>query len=136
MCSASSITWGSNRRSSPGPIDELTAIVANIIIAEPDENARWIAKWKQRPPAPLEQAGACLLERDDITDRLGEITCPALVIHGTSDTAISMERAEALAAGLPGSGEVVAVPGAHSSNLTHPEPCNEAIAGFLANLRR
>jgi 3-oxoadipate enol-lactonase len=119
-----------------GPIDELTEIVANIIIADPDENGRWIAKWKQWPTAPMEQAGACLLERDDITDRLGEITCPALVIHGTADTAISMERADALAAGLSGSGPVVAVPGAHASNLTHPEPCNEAIVGFLAGLPR
>ena len=117
-----------------GPVDELTDIVANIIIAEPEENARWIAKWKERPTEPLVDAGRCLLERDDISDRLGEITCPALVVHGTADTAISMERAEALAAGLVGAGPVVAVPGAHAANLTHPDPVNAAIAEFLAGL--
>jgi len=117
-----------------GPIDELVDIVANIIIAEPEENARWIAIWKERTTEPLVHAGACLIERDDITDRLGEITCPALVVHGTSDTAISMERAEQLAAGLSGAGPVVAVPGAHAANLTHPEPVTAAIVEFLGSL--
>lgn len=117
-----------------GPIDELVDIVANIIIAEPEENARWIAIWKARATEPLVHAGACLIERDDITDRLGEITCPALVVHGTSDTAIPMERAEQLAAGLSGAASVVAVPGAHAANLTHPELVNAAIVDFLASL--
>lgn len=117
-----------------GPIDELVEIIANIIIAEPTENARWIERWKQRPTEPLVHAGQCLIERDDITDRLGEIVCPALVVHGTADTAISMERAEQLAAGLSGAGPVVAVPGAHAANLTHPEPVNAALVEFLASL--
>ncbi len=117
-----------------GPIDELTGIVANIIIADPDENERWIARWKEMPSEPMANAGRCLLDRDDITDRLGEITCPALVVHGTEDTAIPMERAEALAAGLPGAGDVVKVPGAHAANLTHPEPVNAAIIEFLDGL--
>jgi 3-oxoadipate enol-lactonase len=117
-----------------GPIDELTEIVANIIIAEPTENARWIEIWRSRPTEPMVHAGACLIERDDITDRLAEITCPALVVHGTADTAIPMERAEELAAGLAGAGPVVAVPGAHAAGLTHPEPVNAAIVEFLAGL--
>jgi 3-oxoadipate enol-lactonase len=117
-----------------GPVDELTAIVAQIIIAHPGENERWIARWKELPTEPLRHAGVCLLDRDDITDRLGEITCPALVIHGTEDTAISMERAEILAASLSGSGPVVAVPGAHAASLTHPDAVNAAIVEFLDGL--
>lgn len=116
---------------SVGPIDELTGIVANIIIADANENERWIAKWKELPTAPLAHAGRCLFDRDDITDRLGEISCPALVVHGTDDTAITMDRAEALAAGLSGAGDVVQVPGAHAANLTHPDPVNAAIVEFL-----
>jgi 3-oxoadipate enol-lactonase len=118
-----------------GPVDELAEVVANIIIADPVENERWIAKWKARPHAGIVEPGRCLLTRDDITDRLGEITCPALVIHGTADTAIEFPLAEALAAGLAGSGPVVAVEGAaHAANLTHPEPVNAAIISFLAGL--
>ena len=117
-----------------GPQDELAAIVADIIIARPDENERWIAKWKARPKELIREPGRTLLERDDITDRLGEIEAPALVIHGTEDTAIPMERAEALADGLTGAGAVVKVPGAHAANLTHPEAVNAAIGEFLAGL--
>jgi pimeloyl-ACP methyl ester carboxylesterase len=117
-----------------GAVDELADIVANIIIADPEENAVWIAKWQARPKESIVQPGACLLGRDDITDRLGEITCPALVVHGTADTAISMDKAEALAAGLVGCGGVVPVAGAHAANLTHPEAVNSAILEFLAGL--
>ena len=117
-----------------GPQDELAAIVADIIVATPGENERWIAKWKARPKELIREPGRTLLERDDITDRLGEIEVPAVVIHGTEDTAIPMERAEALADGLAGAGGVVKVPGAHAANLTHPEAVNAAIGDFLAGL--
>lgn len=117
-----------------GAVDEIAQIVATIIIDHPDHHDAWIAKWKSRPTAPMRRAGDCLLQRDDITDRLGEITCPALVVHGTADTAIPMARAEELAAGLPGAGPVVQVPGAHAANMTHPEPVNAAIIDFLDGL--
>jgi pimeloyl-ACP methyl ester carboxylesterase len=117
-----------------GPVPELTDVVANIIIADPDHNPAWIAKWEQRPKEGFAQPYATLMTRDDITDRLGEITCPALVVHGTDDTAIPMDRAEALAAGLSGAGAVVAVGGAHAANMTNPEPVNAAIVEFLASL--
>ena len=117
-----------------GPVDELANAVAALIIDDPEENPKWIAKWQSRPKELVAEAARCLHGRDDITDRLGEITCPALVVHGTNDTAIDMHKAEVLAAGLRGCGGVVAVPGAHAANLTHPEPVNAAILDFLADL--
>lgn len=118
-----------------GPVDELAQIVAGLIIADEEENARWIAKWQARPKELLEEPADCLLERDDITDRLGEISCPVLVIHGTDDAAITMDKAERLASGLPGAGDVVRIAGAaHAPNLTHPVPTNAAIRDFLGGL--
>jgi len=116
---------------SVGPVDELVEIIANIIIAEPEANAEWIAKWRELPHEQMREPGECLLGRDDITDRLGEISCPALVVHGTEDTAITMDKAEALADGLSGAAGVVKVGGAHAANMTNPEPVNEAILEFL-----
>jgi 3-oxoadipate enol-lactonase len=117
-----------------GPVDDLVNVVAGIIIDAPGENERWIAKWKARPKEPMAQAGQCLMTRDDVSSRLGEITCPALVVHGTGDTAIDMDRAGELSAGLVGSAGVVQVPGAHAANLTHPDAVNDAILDFLAGL--
>jgi pimeloyl-ACP methyl ester carboxylesterase len=118
-----------------GPTDELTAATAGLILGEPGLNAVWAAKWKARPQEALALPGQTLLARDDVTGRLGEIAAPALVVHGTADVSITMDKAEALAAGLPGSGEVVRIEGGtHATNLTHPEPVNQAIAGFVGAL--
>jgi pimeloyl-ACP methyl ester carboxylesterase len=119
---------------SAGPVHELASIVASIIINDPVEDAAWIAKWQARPKELMAQPSHTLMTRDDISDRLGEITCPALVVHGTDDTAITMDLAEALAAGLSGCGGVVKVGGAHAASLTNPEPVNAAILEFLADL--
>jgi pimeloyl-ACP methyl ester carboxylesterase len=119
-----------------GPSDMIADAVAAIIIG-PDrpESAAWIAKWKARPTGQIRQIFRTLVTRDDITDRLGEIAAPALVIHGEEDLAIDVPRAEALAAGLPNARPLVRVPGAgHAANLTHPEPANAAIADFLRSL--
>jgi len=119
-----------------GPNDQLLAMVSAIIIGnQRPESAEWIAKWKAMDPASLTPIYRALMGRDDITDRLGEITAPALVIHGTDDVAIDMSLAERLCAGLSGCAGVVRIEGAgHSSNVTHPEPVNRAIEAFLASL--
>ena len=116
-----------------GPSDALAEIVAGIIIDHPGHNPYWIAKWQSRPHETIVEPGRCLLEReDDLVDRLSEITCPALVIQGTEDTAVPVEKAEQLAAALPGADAVVLVEGAaHASNLTHPDQVNPPLLAFL-----
>jgi pimeloyl-ACP methyl ester carboxylesterase len=118
-----------------GPVDDLANTVAAIIINEPDENQRWIAKWRATRYELLREPAECLFGRDDISDRLGEITCPVLVVHGTADTAIAPDVAERLAKGLAAATGPVFVDGAaHAANLTHPQPVNAAIRSFLAAL--
>jgi pimeloyl-ACP methyl ester carboxylesterase len=117
-----------------GPVDELAAGVADLIIGDQVAAVPWIAKWQAAPKESLREPAACLHGRDDITARLGEITCPALVVHGIDDAAIPMDRADALADGLVGCGGVVVVPGGHSACMTHPADVSSAIGAFLATL--
>jgi 3-oxoadipate enol-lactonase len=118
-----------------GPTDELAEASASLIIGDPELSSIWTAIWKSRPQESLRNPGQTLLERESIADRLGEITVPALVVHGTADVSISMDKAEALAAGLVGSEGVVAIEGGtHAANMTHPRPVNEAMLAFLAGL--
>jgi pimeloyl-ACP methyl ester carboxylesterase len=120
---------------SVGPGDGLAQIIAGIIIDDPAHDDDWIAKWQARDRELLREPGRCLLGRDDITDRLGEISCPAFVVHGTNDGAISIELADAMARGLPGCIGVVPVPGAaHAANLTHPDQVNRPLLAFLRGL--
>ena len=118
-----------------GPSDELAEIVAGLILGEPALSAQWIATWKARPKESLAQPGTTLLTRDDLWDRLGEITAPALVVHGTADASIPLDHAERLVADLPNAAPLVAVEGGtHAANLTHPAEVNAAITAFLASL--
>jgi pimeloyl-ACP methyl ester carboxylesterase len=120
-----------------GPVPDLTGIIANIIIAEPTENAKAIAKWQSFTIDAVKATAKCLLERDDITNRLGEIKCPAIILHGTADTAISMERAENLRKGLVGAGKIIPIEGAaHASNLTHAQLVNPPLLEFLRSVTK
>jgi 3-oxoadipate enol-lactonase len=122
--------WAAN-----GVSDELAAIIAGIILGEAGINASYIAKWKARPQTFVRTPGQTLLTRDSVADRLGEITVPALVVHGTADAAIDATKAERLAAGLPGCDGVVWVEGGtHAANLTHPDEVNAALTAFLDGL--
>ncbi|MGZ4683979.1 MAG: alpha/beta fold hydrolase [Acidimicrobiales bacterium] len=118
-----------------GPSTDLTTATASIILGHPELDAAWTERWVNRPQAALRQPGTTLLTRDSIWDRLGEISAPALVVHGTADAAIGMDKAERLASGLSGCDGVVCIEGGtHAANLTHPDDVNAAVLAFLAGL--
>jgi pimeloyl-ACP methyl ester carboxylesterase len=114
----------------------VAGFIATLILGEHADPEPWTAKWNAYPKEQVLQPTYTLLSRDDLTDRLGEVPHPALVIHGGADMAIPLERAETLAAGLPGCREpVVVVDGAgHAGNISHSEPYNRAILTFLTGL--
>jgi 3-oxoadipate enol-lactonase len=118
-------TW---REQGPGPVQE---IVASIILG-PGDWTVWFAKWAALEPEQMTLAYRCLMDRDDITDQLAEISCPALVLHGLDDAAIPVGKAEELCAGLAGEVTFVTVAGGpHASNITHAAQVNEALLEFL-----
>jgi 3-oxoadipate enol-lactonase len=118
-----------------GPVDELAETIANLIIGDPMLNQVWIAKWRELERESMRAPADCLFDRDDISDRLREISCPAVVFHGTADLSIEIERAEELCRGLSGCTGVVRVEGApHAANLTHPDQVNGPLLDFLRSL--
>jgi 3-oxoadipate enol-lactonase len=122
----------------PGPVQEM---VASIILG-PGQWDGWYATWNEQyaqwAPDDLDQLNwpfRCLMDRDDITGRLAEVTCPTLIVHGTADAAIPVARAQAVADGLGGPVTFVTVDGApHASNVTHPDEVNQATLSFLRGL--
>jgi pimeloyl-ACP methyl ester carboxylesterase len=115
-----------------GMDDELAATIEAIIIGQDYVDAeRWKSSWKQLHPQNIQQLFTTLAARDDLTDRLGQIRVPALIIHGDHDSAITVDRAQALADGLSDA-QLVLIEGAgHASSLTHPDLVNPHIARFL-----
>ena len=109
-------------------------VIASIILG-PGEWGEWFEKWSRLEPDQFTAAFGCLMHRDDITDRLGEITCPALIVHGTADVAIPMEKAEILRDRIAGPTVLVPIEGGpHAANMTHPGEVNSAILRFLSGL--
>jgi 3-oxoadipate enol-lactonase len=115
----------------PAPVQEIVA----AIILGPGDWPDWFAKWAATDREQFSLAFRALMERDDITSRLGEISCPALVIHGTADAAIPMAKAEALRDGLGGRTTLAVIEdGTHASNVSHPDAVNAAMLNFLRTL--
>src|SRR4051794_28596017 len=77
--------WAAN-----GPSDELATTIASIIMSPRYDHSPWIAKWQAAPKEAIVRPFHTLVTRDDLTDRLGEITAPAIVFHGDADAAIEM----------------------------------------------
>jgi pimeloyl-ACP methyl ester carboxylesterase len=114
---------------------EIAGMLEHIILGEAWSGAAaWKAKWQQVKPHNLMQCFATLGGRDDISDSIGAIEVPALVIHGDKDFAIALDRGERLAQSLPKAELVVVEGGGHASNLTHPDIVNPAILKFLRAL--
>ena len=122
----------------PGPVQEIVA----AIILGPGQWDGWYAAWagqySEWAPDNLGQLTwpfRCLMDRDDITGRLGEIGCPALIVHGSEDAAIALARAEKMRDGLAGPTTLTLIAGApHASNVTHPSAVNAEIVNFLHTL--
>jgi len=107
-------------------------IVASLILGDGTPWEPWFAKWAVADREQFNRAFRCLADRDDITDRLFEIQCPAIIFHGDADVSITMDKAEDLADRLAGCDRLVVVPGApHAANMTHPEIVNPPLLEFL-----
>ena len=118
-----------------GVSDDVAVTVAGIILGDADPGP-WMTKWKERPPDQVRRIYEALMGRENLHDRLGEVTCPAIVVHGTADAAIPLEKAHRLCDGLADCRGVVAVEGGgHAVNLTHPLEVTGALERFVTGLR-
>ncbi|WP_036529871.1 alpha/beta fold hydrolase [Nocardia sp. CNY236] len=97
-----------------------------------DERYRaiWIQRWMTHDRRGIEVAANCLVNRDSVSNRLREITCPVLVVHPTA-SGMDRRRAQQMARGLAAA-TFVEIADAHlAATMTHPGPVNRAIRQFL-----
>lgn len=122
--------WKSN-----GPSGEVGQFVGNLLFGDPALTEKWLPVWEARERSSLIHPAKTLLSRDDITARLPDITCPVLVVHGTDDMAITIDKAQAVATAVPDCRGLVRIQGAgHAPNMTHPDQVNSALVQFLDEL--
>jgi pimeloyl-ACP methyl ester carboxylesterase len=115
-----------------GPVEPLLDTVGQICLGTTDAT-QWKAKWRGVTGECFERVLRTLVERDGLLERLREIECPALVLHGTADAAYPMDRARELVEALPRAEPLVTVEGgAHFLSLTDADAVNPNLRGFLA----
>ncbi|HEY7870251.1 MAG TPA: alpha/beta fold hydrolase, partial [Methylomirabilota bacterium] len=99
----------------------------------PDLMARVGAMIGATPPAGY--IGCChAIPKINVTDRLKDVRCPALVIVGEDDPGTPVEMARDIHAALPSAELAVLCRASHLSNLEQPEEFNRALGGFLDKL--
>jgi 3-oxoadipate enol-lactonase len=109
--------------------------LADILLGPGVEAGPWTAKWASIGTNDMNYPLDALIRRDDITPRLEQLKCPALVIHGNADIAIDIEQGRQLARDLPGSGDIREIDGAgHAVNLAQPAQVTKEISAFLGSL--
>ena len=107
---------------------------------------RWFtAPFRARRPDLMEQVGAMIratpaqgyigcchaIPKINVTDRLGAVACPALVIVGEEDPGTPVEMARDIHAALPSAELAILRSASHLSNLEQPEEFNRVLVRFL-----
>ncbi|MGH7860538.1 MAG: alpha/beta fold hydrolase [Candidatus Binatia bacterium] len=119
-----------------GLTDEVVAAAMPVLFGEryrADETA--MAAYADRvtsmkPEAVVEGLRA-VMERGSVTDRVGTLAIPVLVIHGEADAAQPVSEADKTAGLIPGA-RLVRLPGVgHTAPLEAPDEVNAALADFL-----
>ncbi|MBI4609601.1 MAG: 3-oxoadipate enol-lactonase [Candidatus Rokubacteria bacterium] len=88
-----------------------------------------------RTTPPQGYIGCChAIPKIDVTDRLGAIHCPALVIVGEEDPGTPVEMGRAIHAALPSAELAILRSASHLSNLEQREEFNRVLLGFLGKV--
>lgn len=119
----------------PGDPDALRASlepVASDDLLETEGLVERILAWRRDEDAAREvqQAHLDAMASFDVSDRLYEVTVPALVLHGTDDRVVPVENGRLLADGLP-RGELREFPGEHFFFVDQSKEVDDALVGFL-----
>jgi len=121
------------REQGPGPVQE---IVSSVILGSGQWDD-WYAKWAAADTEQVTPAFRSMMDRDAITGRLGEIDCPALIVHGSADAAIPLAEAQELRDGLAGPARLAVIEGGtHASNMSHPARVSAEMLTFPRELDR
>ena len=94
------------------------------------ERERTIAAFARIPPDGLRAAVECL-PTHDVSDRLGEITAPTLVVVGELDEETPVAYAEALVAGIPHAELRVIAGAGHLTPAEAPDEFSTLVREFL-----
>ena len=114
----------------------LPVLVPDEFIAQhPEIKQMMIAGAKMIPPTPPETADRALagIQQFNAYDRLGQIKCPVLIVHGDKDVLVPPENADLIKSKIP-QAESYIIPGAgHAFQAADPVGIHQKIVDWLKN---
>lgn len=80
------------------------------------------------------RVGRAIFWREDLVPRLGSIAAKTLILHGTEDAAIAVDRARIMADRIPGSRLAMIEGAGHLSAVEEPEAVNAQLVPFVRDV--
>ena len=92
-----------------------------------------IIEWRREQDAgdPAREAQAAAVRSFDVSDRLGRVRVPTLILHGTDDRVVPVENARLLAEKLPNSRLELVDGGSHLFFIEDDESVTDSLLAFL-----
>ncbi|CAF1543068.1 unnamed protein product [Adineta ricciae] len=81
----------------------------------------------------VRQCLICLMERDDLEERLNEIHCPVLILHGTNDNIYTISLAKKMQQDIKNSHLEIIEGGYHFLSVFNRKEVNQLINDFIIN---
>ena len=108
--------------------------VSERLALDPGSKAEFYEEYRQLVPIGYANSLRALLAMDHITDELGRLRMPVLLIGGDRD--LSLEPMKVMHRKIRGSKLVVLSPASHFANRDQPEAWNRTVLDFLARCDR
>jgi 3-oxoadipate enol-lactonase len=108
---------------------------AEFIAAHPELKQMMLMGMKMMPPTPPETADRALagVMQFNAFDRLGQIKCPVLIVHGDQDLLIPVENSNLIKSKIP-QAQMYIIPGAgHAFQSADPVGIHQKIVEWLKN---
>ena len=106
-----------------------------FVAEHPEIKQMMIAGAKMMPPTPPETADRAMagFQTFNTYDRLGQIKCPVLIVHGDNDVLVPAENANIIKSKIP-QAELYIIPGAgHAFQAADPVGIHQRIVEWLRN---
>jgi pimeloyl-ACP methyl ester carboxylesterase len=114
----------------------LPAIMPPEFVAQhPEIKQMMVAGTKMLPPTPPETVDRAMagIQQFNAYDRLGQIKCPVLIVHGDKDVLVLTENANLIKSKIP-QAEMYIIPGAgHAFQAADPVGIHQRIVEWLRN---
>jgi pimeloyl-ACP methyl ester carboxylesterase len=123
-----------------GPASAAEAMIPKLLSEKGAENAEVVAEVRRMiettSSSGIVSALHGMANRPDLTELLGAIAVPTLVVVGERDATIGVEKAEKMAAAIPNARLEVIEEAGHLSNLETPDEFNRLLREFLDELSK